>query len=74
MEKVKLCKDCKHFRNAQISGYQYVSNSCGRAEIMKPDYVYGNLAWLNRKQCEKERDDPAPNACGKEGRYWEPKG
>ena len=72
MEKVKLCKDCKHYYNNSDTSQPYLTfglsqadviwHICDCPELLCPVTGNGVDAFDMRKQ-----------KCGKEGRYWEPK-
>lgn len=73
MEKVKLCKDCKH----------YSINNYWNSEEMKREYALCDVSTLDpvngSGECKKFRKGrklfaKLKGLCGKEGRYWEPKG
>lgn len=73
MEKVKLCKNCKHH---SINNYWY-------SEELKREYALCDASTLDpvngSSECKNFRKGGKLLArlkgrCGKEGRYWEPKG
>lgn len=75
MEKVKTCVACKHYRQQSVFGgcrrnvYKLVDRVSGDVEergildVTDERYAKWTIWWLFGER-----------PCGKEGRYWEPKG
>mgnify|MGYP001606272658 FL=1 len=54
---VKLCRDCRHYRNS----------SCHHQMNLRTDYVNGGISTKNSPdflRCDGER-------CGHDGKWWE---
>ena len=82
MEKVKLCKDCKHcihspnFKGDSTNALRF--SKCNKTE-RDLDLVGWGGGWDDLRYCEEQRmytwlESRIARKCGKEGRYWEPKG
>ena len=67
MSNHKLCIDCKHHYETELSDRQLPDHFCKR--ILGIDIVTGNNIYLGKK-CSYERND---GKCGVEARYFEPK-
>ena len=59
MSDIRLCRDCKHFRDG----------SCWHDDNMRQNYVNGGLA--TRNSADFLRSDQSK--CGADGKWWEAK-
>lgn len=80
---MKLCKDCKHYwpdPDFKNEAKQVKYAQCALKVRMEPDLVGGGLVESDsgEEYCTVQRNmglitQIVFNACGRRGRYWEPK-
>lgn len=69
MSDMKLCKNCKHSRNAYYMGITPMLGCQHPRFTTAPDPVYGVVS-EPIMDCTAERDS---GDCGRDARYYEPK-
>jgi hypothetical protein len=73
---MKLCKDCKHFRNSMGTWPFSYREECAYNEEEIDDLVFGGKKTVGLASASiqrKEQESYGAMKCGPRGEWWEPK-